>query len=371
MIFVNDLWTLTDIPAWLGHVSAETDGMGLADFVFPAFLFIVGLSVPFAIANRKSKGDSDLKIFYHVIMRTLALLVMGVFLVNSETYPQEEVILSKSIWMILLVIAFFLIWLNYPKPETKYVGILKIIGVNMLIILSFIFQTEDSLVTGMELHWWGILGLIGWAYFTASGIYLFSKGNIKVQYIALFCLLLFSCASFLGWLSPIEGIKDYIWLVGEGSMATFSMAGVIAALVYKNLGTHNQKFWILLIVIALLFIVFGLLTRPIWGISKIKATPSWTTICTGLSIITFLIIVYITDVLQFRKWYSYIKPAGTSTLTAYLIPYIHYAILGLISIRLPEILRTGDIGLIKSFLYALFIVGITGYLEHKKIHLKI
>ncbi|MBE9517842.1 MAG: DUF1624 domain-containing protein, partial [Bacteroidetes bacterium] len=43
MIFVNDLWSLTDIPAWLEHKAANEDGMGLADVVFPAFLLIVGL----------------------------------------------------------------------------------------------------------------------------------------------------------------------------------------------------------------------------------------------------------------------------------------------------------------------------------------
>ena len=41
MIFVNDLGTLTNIPLWLEHTKAAEDGMGLADTVFPAFLFIV------------------------------------------------------------------------------------------------------------------------------------------------------------------------------------------------------------------------------------------------------------------------------------------------------------------------------------------
>ena len=38
MIFVNDLWTLEGIPAWLGHKEAGEEGLGLADTVFPAFL---------------------------------------------------------------------------------------------------------------------------------------------------------------------------------------------------------------------------------------------------------------------------------------------------------------------------------------------
>src|SRR5258706_13788122 len=56
MIFVNDLGSLHNIPGWLEHVKRGVDGIGLADVVFPAFLFIVGLSLPFAIDNRRKKG---------------------------------------------------------------------------------------------------------------------------------------------------------------------------------------------------------------------------------------------------------------------------------------------------------------------------
>ncbi|HCO86188.1 MAG TPA: hypothetical protein DIT95_22020, partial [Arenibacter sp.] len=31
MIFVNDLWSLTGVPDWLGHTLAEEDGMGFSD----------------------------------------------------------------------------------------------------------------------------------------------------------------------------------------------------------------------------------------------------------------------------------------------------------------------------------------------------
>ena len=38
-------------PAWLGHTEADFDGMGLADWVFPGFLFIVGMAIPFALSK--------------------------------------------------------------------------------------------------------------------------------------------------------------------------------------------------------------------------------------------------------------------------------------------------------------------------------
>lgn len=89
MIFVNDLGPLKEIPEWLGHVERGVDGIGLADLVFPAFLFIVGISLPFAVNNRRKKGDTDLQLVGHALLRTFALLVMGVFLVNGETFNAE------------------------------------------------------------------------------------------------------------------------------------------------------------------------------------------------------------------------------------------------------------------------------------------
>ena len=58
MIFVNDVSGVKNIPEWIDHVKADADGLGFADTIFPAFLFIVGFSLPLAIKNRIKKGDS-------------------------------------------------------------------------------------------------------------------------------------------------------------------------------------------------------------------------------------------------------------------------------------------------------------------------
>ena len=58
MIFVNDFWKIHDVPHWMEHARWGEDFMGLADFVYPAFLFCVGMSVPYAIENRYRKGYS-------------------------------------------------------------------------------------------------------------------------------------------------------------------------------------------------------------------------------------------------------------------------------------------------------------------------
>src|SRR6478609_3492580 len=77
MIFVNDVSGVKNIPVWIEHVGASDDGLGFADTVFPAFLFIVGLSIPFAIRNRINKGDAPLNIALYIASRSLALLIMG------------------------------------------------------------------------------------------------------------------------------------------------------------------------------------------------------------------------------------------------------------------------------------------------------
>ena len=62
MIFVNDVDGVEKIPGWIKHIDAATDGLGFADIIFPAFLFIVGLSIPFALSKHMQSGESKAKI---------------------------------------------------------------------------------------------------------------------------------------------------------------------------------------------------------------------------------------------------------------------------------------------------------------------
>src|ERR1700728_1803667 len=90
MIFVNDLAGAPEkiIPDWRAHSSdrhKEGSGMTFVDLVFPAFLFIVGMSIPFALGSRLNKGEARWKIAGHIVARTLALLAIGILMVNGES----------------------------------------------------------------------------------------------------------------------------------------------------------------------------------------------------------------------------------------------------------------------------------------------
>jgi len=59
------------------------------------------------------------------------------------------------------------------------------------------------------------------------------------------------------------------------------------------------------------------------------------------------------------------------TLTCYLVPYYIYAFRALSGISLPPGLTTGGIGILKSILFALMIIQLTGFLGKLSIKLKI
>ena len=143
MIFVNDFWTLKNVPEWLKHTSAEVDGMGFSDIIFPLFLFIVGLSIPLSINVRIIKREKNIKIFKHIIQRSFALIIMGVFMVNFETASENGMIISKYTWEIIMAISIFLIWINYKKIQSlnnQMEYFLKFIGVILLLFIAIVYE---------------------------------------------------------------------------------------------------------------------------------------------------------------------------------------------------------------------------------------
>ena len=84
MIWVNDFWTLKSIPKWLKHASTGEDYLGFSDVIFPWFLFVMGMSIPFAFEDRIKKGESNIVIWTHIVLRSIALIVMGIFHMNME-----------------------------------------------------------------------------------------------------------------------------------------------------------------------------------------------------------------------------------------------------------------------------------------------
>ena len=375
MIFVNDLWSLKDIPEWLEHVKPGEDGIGLADVVFPAFLFIVGLSLPFAVENRRKKGDTKWQLVMHVVLRTIALLVMGVFLVNGETINKAATGTLGYIWYPLSCLSFILIWNSYSKNAKPYlVYTLKAIGIVTLIILAFVYRGGEA---GHEEpfapHWWGILGLIGWSYFAAGLVTVFSKNKFWIILAGwiFFCVL--SMVYKAGYIPRHSFVSFIPEPILGGTLAGLTMGGALTSVIfwYFRKKSDNRTMTIVFVAFSALLIILSVITRPYWKLAKLGATPAWLFLCSAFTLLAFTVVYWIADVKGKAGWFSFIKPAGTDTLLCYLVPYFLYAILSAISFHWPDVIITGPVGLVKSLLLALFCVFITGRLNKAGVRLKL
>ena len=367
MIFVNDFWTLIDVPAWLEHSTYDQDFLGFSDVIFPCFLFIVGMSVPYAIRNRIAKGDSHLRIIYHIILRSIALLIMGLYIVNVDTLNEDVSGLSRGVFQILMVVGFFLIWNVYPKSSDwkKYLFAgLQIVGILILAFLFIHFRGGEHGDERMSPQWWGILGLIGWTYLITALIYLFARKSVLILVLIWIAFTVINIAEHAGWFrTPIPG---------GGAFQGFAFAGILASLLLDKASVSGKQKVLpfIYVGVGILLLGLGIVFRNFFIISKIQATPTWVFLCNGISFVFLGLLYYLVDVKNKADWFNLIKPAGTSTLTAYLIPYFYYS-LAVYFFTLPEFLKTGTLGLIKSLMFAFVIIGITAVFGRLRIKLKI
>ncbi|WP_338869291.1 DUF5009 domain-containing protein [Spirosoma sp. SC4-14] len=377
MIFVNDLWSLSGIPTWLEHASADDDFLGFADTVFPCFLFIVGMSIPFAIQQRIGKGESYGQILVHIALRSIALLVMGVFTVNIPDLNAQAMGMSQEWFQILMVLGFLLVWNQYPQENgtTKPIfRALQLAGVALLVYLALTFKGgAANNLTGMTPQWWGILGLIGWTYLTCAVLYLFLRDKPALLITAWAFFSLFTIAGHSGWLRSLWPTGPHDWILGNGAFSSFTFAGILATLLLTRLQQTEKtsQLPLLFVGIGVLFLLAGFSARTFFIISKIHATPTWIFLCCGIAFILYAFVYWLVDMQGKARWFDPIKPAGTSTLTCYLIPYVYYSVANLSGISLPDALKVGGIGLLKSFLFALVVIGITAVLGKLRIKLKL
>jgi len=141
MIFVNTLAGVRGMPAWMDHAPAGVDGMTFPDVVFPAFLFIVGMAIPFAMAQRETAGDTGWRLWRHVLSRGLGMLVLGVFMVNAEEgYNEAAMGMSIHAWSLLFYACAFAVWAVYPARYSGPARAARVLGALGLVLLAVQFR---------------------------------------------------------------------------------------------------------------------------------------------------------------------------------------------------------------------------------------
>lgn len=374
MIFVNDLASVKGMPFWLQHAPAEADAMTFVDVVFPAFLFIVGMAVPFAVNKRLEKGDNLFIIWKHILFRCAGLLVLGILMVNISDLNEAATGMDKHIWMLLVFIGAILTWNIYPKRETHKKIIftsLKILGIVLLIFLAAIYRSgSENNITWLHTKWWGILGLIGWAYFFTCISYFLLKGNFWKMFAALIFFIILYVIDNAG---AFNFLKPFL-LVGEhiGVHTAITIAGLLISLLFLDNAPAKSATQRILWIISISSILFigGIILSPVYGISKIYATPSWGLLSSAYCGWIFAFFYWLIDLKKQNRWTKFLKPAGKNPLLAYILPDIYYAAAGFLGFTFfYEFFGEGILGFIRSLIFTIIMIQLTTLLSKMKIRL--
>jgi heparan-alpha-glucosaminide N-acetyltransferase len=155
----SSLWrflgTQTDHAPWAGCT--------LWDIIQPAFMFMVGVALPWSIANRRARGQSTDTLFLHALGRSVALVLLGVFLSSAWSKRTEW---SFNIVLAQIGLGYpFLFLLAFCKPRTQWLIAFAILVTYWLAFALYPLPSAGSdwtsvgvppdwpHLSGFEAHW--------------------------------------------------------------------------------------------------------------------------------------------------------------------------------------------------------------------------
>ena len=325
MIFVNDLASVHGLSKWTYHMPARVDAMTYVDMVFPAFLFIVGMSLPIAVRSRLRRNPSLGGLWLHIILRSLALLVLGLILANADRGDATRMHLSPYLWALIGLIGGILLWNVYTGVSRKWVLALRLLGAGMLIFDFAIYRRASHVGEAwIRFSYPEILGLIGLTYFAVCLLYIPTRRWRFAPLAWLIVLVAYNAACCAHWI-PMGRWSLYVWPFGNGAMPSLVMAGIVTSQIFIDGGEviRPSRRMQLGILFAILSFAAGWFLRP-FGISKIRATPTWALWTVAATCLIFTLLYWLCDVRKQTRWAWLVRPAGSNTLLTYLIPDLYY-----------------------------------------------
>jgi heparan-alpha-glucosaminide N-acetyltransferase len=287
----------------------------------------------------------------HVITRTLALLLIGILMVNGEGHPNAEMMgVSGDTWTALMftsaMLAFCSIspprWANAGEGTKKtfrlLTGVVRALGFAGLIWAAVVFRggNKGTRIISLEpfsIHhsWYGILGLIGWAYLVAAICFLLFRTNRTALLGCVAILLCFFIADKKGFfegffLNDVVGIGEAL-----GSLASISVAGVVLGSILLTPDAQTVKArtgFTLLFIVGFAFA--AMLLAKQWGISKNNATPAWCLWSCAITAALWLLFYLAADVHQLTFLAKPFAIAGENVLLAYILSEMMYSVLDLV-----------------------------------------
>jgi heparan-alpha-glucosaminide N-acetyltransferase len=377
MIFVNALAGVPGLPWWTYHAHANEDVMTYVDMVFPFFLYIVGMSLPLSVAQRLKRNPSLPALWLHIVLRSASLIGLGLILANAEKADASRMGISGNLWALLGLLSAAL-YLNVYPPSKRfpaYSTAIRGIGLVAVIILFAIFRrtTHSGSAAWIDPSYPEILGLIGFSYLAVSFLYIPTRRwrwAPAIWFVVMLGLNIISTAKIITgpnhW--PI-----YFWPFSNGSMACIVMAGVVTSQIF--LGADRRPTPKRAMTIAtgfgIVVLIAGWICTPL-GISKIRATPTWSLYSIGASVLLFTVLYWICDVKRVTTWAFPIRAAGANTLLTYLLPDLWYFLFAAMGVTyLDTHLAAGWPAVVKTIAFTVLMLGLASVLTKARVRLQL
>ncbi len=376
MIFVNALSEVRGLPWWTYHAHASDDVMTYVDMVFPFFLFAVGMSLPLAVAQRLKRNSSLPSLVAHVAVRVLGLIVLGEILANAQKADPARMGMSGSTWALLALIcaALYLNVYEESKRARTYSRVLRAVGLAGVILLLVLFRrtTAGGHQAWLDFSYPEILGLIGYSYLAVAILYIPTRRWLcapPIWFILLVSLCALSTAKIVTF--P-DQVPLYLWPFGNGAMCCIIMAGVVTSQIFLRPDGRvaPNRAIPLAVGFSIVTLIAGRALVPL-GISKIRATPTWSLYSIAASILLFTLLYWMCDLKQWQRWAVIVRPAGSNTLLTYLLPDLWYFILSAIGFKYLDVhFNVGWSGVVRTVIFTLFVLAAADVLTKARIRLQ-
>ena len=317
---------------------AEWDGFFHHDTIFPLFLFIAGVSLPFSMAKQQEQGATKRDMVVKIIRRAAILVVLGI-LYNGFFKMQFDTLRFPSVLgRIGIAWACAALMTLYLKPKVR-IAICAVILIGYSLLLTI--PAPDA------------VGVDVWT----------KEGNIA------------------GYIDRIVMPNHILWrgvMDPEGILSTLpaivtAMLGVFTG-EYLTKSNHSQnRKAATLAVCAVILLATGLIWNTLQPINKTLWSSAFVLTAGAYSVGMLALFYYIIDVLGYTRWAYFFKVIGVNSITIYLAQRFigfgnisRYFFAGLAS-YLPEgwgavIISVGYIAVCWLFLW---------FLDRQKIYLKV
>jgi predicted acyltransferase len=291
---------MLDHQAWVGCVPW--------DLIQPAFMFMVGVSLPFSVASRQARGQSFAAMLGHSVFRAFVLIALGIFLRSqsrSQTYfTFEDVLTQIGLGYVFL---FLLAWTR-PRVQMAAAGLILAGYWAAFALYPLPPPGFDTTTVGVRADW---------PHHPTGFAAHWDKNTNLAHYVDVWFLNLFPRERPFAYNGG-----GYLTLNFIPSLATM-IFGLLAGGVLKGARAGPDKARVLVlwgvagIIAGLILGVLGIcpIVKRIW-------TPSWTLFSTGWVVLFLAGYYYLIDVKGFRRWTWPFVVVGINSITMYVLVHI-------------------------------------------------